>query len=125
MTARFRHNLAVPVAALLALIGASALALQSWWLAPILLIPAAVLWWALRSGVDADREALRVRGMVGSRAVPWSEVDGFRADGRRAVVTLVGGGEIPLPAVSPAELPSLIAASGGTLTTGAPGPEGQ
>jgi hypothetical protein len=117
VTARFRHNFAVPIAALLALFGTSALALQSWWLAPLLLIPLAVLWWALRSGVDADGDTLRVRGMVGSRVVPWSNVDGFRVDGRRAVVTLVGGGEIPLPGVTAAELPTLIAASGHPISS--------
>ena len=60
MTVKFRQSSAVPLAALVALLGASALATQRWWLSPLLLVPIAVFCWGLRSGVDADAESLRV-----------------------------------------------------------------
>jgi hypothetical protein len=112
---RFRQSVAVPLAALVAFLGASALATQRWWLLPLLLVPLAVFWWGLRSGVDADAESLRVRGLLGSRAVPWSEIAGFRLVRRRVRASLTNGNELPLPGVSAAELPALIAASGSTL----------
>jgi hypothetical protein len=112
---KFRQSVAVPLAALVAFLSASALATQRWWLAPLLLVPLAVFWWGLRSGVDADAESLRVRGLLGSRAVPWSEVAGFRLVRRRVRASLTNGNELPLPGVTAAELPALIAASGSTL----------
>lgn len=115
MISRFRQSVAVPLAALVAFLGASALATQRWWLLPLLLVPLAVFWWGLRSGVDADAESLRVRGLLGSRAVPWSEIAGFRLVRRRVRASLTNGNELPLPGVSAAELPALIAASGSTL----------
>lgn len=115
MTAKFRQSTAVPLAALVTLLGASALATQRWWLAPLLLLPLAVGVWGLRSGVDVTPESLRVHGLLGSRTVPWSEVAGFRVAGRRVLARLTGDRELPLPAVSPAELPAVIAAGGHEL----------
>jgi len=115
---KFRQSTAVPLAALVAFLGASALATQRWWLLPLLLVPAAVFWWGLRSGVDADTDSLRVRGLLGSRAVPWSEVTGFRVEARRVHASLTNGNELLLPAVTPDELPALIAAGGNTLEDG-------
>lgn len=115
MTTKFRQSTAVPLAAFVALVSASALATQRWWLLPVLLVPLAALWWGLRSGVDVDADALHVRGFLGSRVVPWPEVAGFRLVGRRVHAELTNGNELPLPAVNAAELPSLIAAGGGKL----------
>jgi hypothetical protein len=112
VTVKFRQNMAIPLAALVALLGASALALQRWWLLPVLLPPLAVLWWGLRSGVDADAVTLRVRGMLGGRTVPWADVAGIRVEGRRVLLTLSAGGELPLPGVTPSDVPRLIAAAG-------------
>ena len=116
MTAKIRHNTAVPLAAFVMLIGASALATQRWWLLPILLIPAAGILWGVRAGVDVDHESMRVRGMIGTRELPWSEVTGFRTKRNRVSVTLANGNEIRLPAVTPSVLPALIKASGQELT---------
>jgi hypothetical protein len=118
---KFRQNLAVPVAAGVALIGSSAVALQRWWLLPVMAIPLAVLWWGVRSGVDADSERVTIRGLVGSRTVLWQDVAGLRVDGRRVFLTLSEGGEIPLPAVAAADVPRLVAAAGQTLGQDAPG----
>lgn len=115
VTAKFRQNTAVPIAAFVALVGASALALQRWWLTPVLLVPLALVWRGLRVGVDADREALHVRGMLGSRTLPWADIAGFRLVRQQVLARLTNGNELPLPAVTPAELPALIAASGQTL----------
>jgi hypothetical protein len=112
---KFRQNLAVPLAALVALLGSSALALQSWWLAPVLLIPLAILWWAVRSGVDADAQRIRIRGLTGSRTLAWPDVAGFRIDGRRVLVATTSGTELPLPAVTPADVVRLAEASGGSV----------
>jgi hypothetical protein len=116
VTAKIRHNTAVPLAAFVTLIGASAVATQRWWLMPILLIPAAMVWWGVRAGVDVDTESLRVRGMVGTRELPWSEVTGFRMARNRVNVTLANGNEVRLPAVTPTVLPAVIKASGQDLS---------
>jgi hypothetical protein len=115
VTTKFRQSTAVPLAAFVAFVSASALATQRWWLLPLLLVPLAVLWWGLRSGVDVDADALHVRTLLGSRDVPWPEVAGFRLVGRRVHAELVNGNELPLPGVGADELPALIAAGGGTL----------
>ena len=115
MTAKFRQNMGLPLAAVVAFVGASALATQRWWLLPILLIPLVVAVWGFRSGVDADRQSLRVRTLLGSRTVPWGEVAGFRVDRNKVLAQLSSGGELPLPAVTPRQLPALIAAGGRTL----------
>jgi hypothetical protein len=124
VTAKFRQSMAVPLAALVAFLGASALATQRWWLLPLLLVPAAVFWWGFRAGVDADRAGLRVRGLVGSRAVPWPEVAGFRVDGRRVLLSLRTGGELPLPAVAPGDVSRLVEASGGAVELGGAASDG-
>lgn len=116
MGTRFRHNVAVPISGFAALVSTSALALQRWWLTPLMLPPLVVLWWGLRSGADAGPDGIRVRALLGSRTVPWAEVAGLRVDGRRVRLLLDGGGELPLPGVEPGEVPKLVAASGGTLT---------
>jgi hypothetical protein len=112
---KFRQNLAVPLAAAVALAGTSALALQRWWLLPLLLVPGGVLWWGLRSGVDANGERVRVRALAGSRAYRWDDVSGFRIDGRRVLLATTSGTEVALPAVTPADVPRLVTASGGAL----------
>jgi hypothetical protein len=116
VTAKIRHNTAVPLAAFVTLIGASAFATQRWYLLPILLIPAAMVWWGWRAGVDVDEESLRVRGMLGTRELPWSEVTGFRIVRNRVNVTLENGNEMRLPAVTPTVLPAVIKASGQELS---------
>jgi hypothetical protein len=107
-------------------VGASALALQRWYLVPLLLPPLVAAWWGFRSGTDADSASVRVRGLLGSRAVAWGDVAGFRVQGRRVLMGLVRGGELPLPAVAPADLPTLIATSGHPIEPQtAPAPDGE
>ncbi len=111
-TIRFRPSSAVLGAAAVALIASTPLAAHAWYLAPVALVPATVMVWAWRAGTDVDHDGLVVRALLGSRRIGWADVAGLSVAGRRAHAVLVGGGRVPLPAVGPADLPRLIAASG-------------
>ncbi len=113
---KFRHDAGLAVAGLVATLGAIPLATLRWYLVPILLIPAALAVWAWRAGTDADESGLTVRALLGQRRLPWARISGFAPRGRRVVAVLDGGATVPLTAVSPADLPKLIAVSGTELT---------
>jgi hypothetical protein len=119
---RFRHNVGVAIAGLVAFFGAIPVATVRWYLAPILLVPLAVMIWGWRAGTDADAEGVSVRALLGSRRLPWSRITGLVPDGRRVVATLDGGGSVRLPAVTPADLPRLVAATGQELVSTRPEP---
>ncbi|MBG6138682.1 PH domain-containing protein [Longispora fulva] len=112
---RFRYSGAILIAVAFALFGALPLALSKWWLAPVLLVPAAIGLWAVRAGVDAAPEGLTVRSAVGSRRLGWAEIDGFEAVGRKVTALLPSGAAVPLPAVRPTDVPRLVAAGGRPL----------
>jgi hypothetical protein len=114
-TVKFRHNVGIAIAGLVAFFGAVPVATQRWYLAPILLVPLAVMIWGWRAGTDADADGVSVRALLGSRRLPWSRITGLVPDGRRVVATLDGGGSVRLPAVTPADLPRLVAATGQEL----------
>jgi hypothetical protein len=116
---RFRYHSGIAIAGLIATFGALPFALSAWYLAPILVLPVAVALWGWRAGTDADAAGLTIRALLGRRRLPWSRVSGFVPEGRRVLAVLEGGGAVPLPAVTPAELPRLLAASGTELTTAA------
>jgi hypothetical protein len=110
---RFRYNAALAVAAIIALIGTLPMIKASAWFALLLLIPAAVAAWGWRAGTDVDPDGLRVRALLGSRYVPWTDVEELGADDRgRAIARLRTGMVLPLPAVSAADLPKVIVAAG-------------
>ena len=115
VTTQFRHSAAVPVAGALGLASALALGTSRWWLSPILLLPLAVVVWGLRSGVDVDSTGLVVRSAVARRRLPWSDIAGFDVRGRRVTAQLRRGGAVVLPAVTPADLPRVLAAGGQDL----------
>ncbi|MEJ3744273.1 PH domain-containing protein [Actinomycetes bacterium KLBMP 9797] len=111
-TVRFRPHGAIAIAALVALIGAVPLATASWYLAPVLLVPAAVALWAWRAGTDADRDGLRVRALLGQRTIPWHAVSELGGDDRgRALARLTNGQVVPLTAVRTKDIPRLTAAA--------------
>ncbi|HZN73764.1 MAG TPA: PH domain-containing protein [Micromonosporaceae bacterium] len=112
-TVRFRHHSAIVVAALIAAIGAIPLAATAWYLAPVILLPLTIAWWAWRSGTDADANGVRVRALLGQRRIAWSEVSELATTpAGRVSVRLADGHEVPLIAVTTADLPRLMAASG-------------
>jgi len=113
---RFRHHTGLAIAGLVATIGAIPLASVRWYLTPILLIPAAVAVWGWRAGTDADESGVTIRALLGQRRLPWSRIAGFAPVGRRVAAVLEGGGTVTLTAVTPADLPKLVAASGTELT---------
>jgi hypothetical protein len=116
---KFRYNAGVAIAGLVAFFGATPVATYRWYLTPILLVPLAVTVWGWRAGTDADPDGLSVRALFGSRRLPWSRVTALVPDGRRVVAALDGGSSVRLPAVTPADLPKLVAASGQELTPAA------
>jgi hypothetical protein len=109
---RFRQHSALAIAGLVGFFGALPVATTRWYLAPILLAPLAVAAWAWRSGTDADQDGVTVRALLGQRKLPWARIDGFVPEQRRVSAVLEGGSAIRLPAVTPADLPTLLEAAG-------------
>jgi hypothetical protein len=88
----------------------------------IYLVPLAIIVWTLWMRTTADAEALTVRGVLGTRRVPWSEISSLRlAHHARVRAVLTDGSELPLPTVHVRDLPQLAAVSGGRL----PDPAGE
>ena len=115
---RFRHHSGIAIAGLVAVFGAIPLASVGWYLTPILLVPAAVAIWGWRAGTDADEDGVTVRALLGQRRLPWSRIAAFAPVGQRRVVAVLdGGGSVRLTAVTPADLPKLVAASGTELSS--------
>jgi hypothetical protein len=113
---RFRHNSAIAVAGLVALLGAVPVATARWYLVPLLLVPAALSVWAWRAGTDASSAGLVLRALFGSRRLGWDRISGLVPDQRgRVFAVLTGGALVRLPAVRRADLPVLVAASGRQL----------
>ena len=108
MTLRFRPHGAVAIAGLVALIGSVPLASAGWYYLPVLLVPLVIVVWALRAGTDAGPEGLRVRALLGSRRIEWSEISELGADRRgRALARLSNGQVVPLTSVRDRDLPRL------------------
>lgn len=119
---RFRHSQAITVATVIAFAGALPLAAARWFLTPVLLVPLLIGIWAWRAGTDAGRDGVRVRALLRSRLIGWTEVAAVGADSRgRVLAQLTGGQTVALAAVRPADLPRLVAASGRPLS-GTAGP---
>jgi D-serine deaminase-like pyridoxal phosphate-dependent protein len=115
---RFRHSPAsATAAALMVLVG---LSVGGWapYLLVLLAVPALLAVWAWRAGTDVDSDGITVRAAFAGRRVGWSDVTGFVTDDKgRVVATVAAGSAIVLTAVRPADLPSLVAASGHDLVT--------
>jgi PH (Pleckstrin Homology) domain-containing protein len=93
---------------------------HAWYTYPlllILLIPIAVAVWGWRAGTDANAAGLLVRPYgLAARPVAWSEIVGIVPQNRRVYAILTDERAIPLPGVSQADLPRLIAAAGQEIT---------
>ncbi|MFI7546296.1 PH domain-containing protein [Actinoplanes sp. NPDC049599] len=113
---RVRKSGALLVAALIAFVGTLPVAGASLRLAPVILIPLAILFWVLRAGTDVSADGLRVRALLGSTEIPWSRVDQLGPDPRGRVSALLTDGKvIRLTGVTTANLPAVIAAGGQQL----------
>ncbi|MBO0869436.1 MAG: PH domain-containing protein [Micromonosporaceae bacterium] len=113
---KFRYNTALPIAGLVALLGATPVAATRWYLAPLLLIPLAVTLWGIWAGTDAGPAGVTVRALLGRRRWSWEQIDGFLPVGRRVYARLSTGAMAPLPAVTTRDLPRLVSASGHDLS---------
>jgi hypothetical protein len=115
---RFRYNAAITVAACVAFIGGVPLATTRWYLVPLLVIPLLVAVWGWRAGTDANATGVRARALFGSRFLPWSRIDSLEVGERnRVYARTTANSALRLPAVSPADLPRLVAASGERLSS--------
>jgi hypothetical protein len=84
--------------------------------APLLIIPVVLSALIIRLRTQADRDGVTVRTLLGSQTVRWEDIDGLRFNrGSWARAKLKNGGELRLPAVTFATLPSLTEASGGRV----------
>jgi len=120
--ARFRYNVSICLAGILAFLGAIPVATvgfghedvpaYAYVLLLILLVPLAVAVWGWRAGTDADANGLRIRALISSRRIPWADVAFFGPRRRRVYAQLTDGRAIKLAAVGRADLPRLVAASG-------------
>ncbi|MEV4638667.1 PH domain-containing protein [Actinoplanes sp. NPDC049548] len=110
---RVRKPGALVVAAVIAFVGTVPFAGARWQLAPILLIPLAVLVWALRAGTDVDAEGLRVRALFGSTSVAWSRVAELAPDERGRISALLTDGKaLRLTGVTTSNLAAVLQAGG-------------
>lgn len=123
-TTRFRMNRTALLPVLVFAFCLLPLSAASAWLLLLLLVPALLAAWILRTGFDVDGEAITARSLVGRRRVPWTELTGIRV-GERADLWLVttGGTEVRLPAVRARDLPAISRASDGRIPV--PGPTAQ
>jgi Bacterial PH domain len=120
--ARFRYNVSICLAGVLAFLGAIPVATvgfghddvppYAYVLLLILLVPLAVAVWGWRAGTDADADGLRIRALISSRRIAWTDIALLGPRQRRVYAQLTDGRSIKLSAVSPADLPRLVAASG-------------
>ncbi|WP_106125791.1 PH domain-containing protein [Pseudosporangium ferrugineum] len=110
---RVRKPGALIVAALVAFVGTVPFAGARWQLAPVLLIPLAIMVWAWRAGTDVDAEGLRVRALAGSTFVPWSRVAELAPDPRGRVSALLTDGKVlRLTGVTTTNLAAVLEAGG-------------
>lgn len=84
--------------------------------APLLVIPVLLSAMIIRLRTVADDRGVTVRTLLGSRTVPWDDIDGLRFHrGSWARARLKGGADLRLPAVTFATLPQLTEASSGRV----------
>jgi hypothetical protein len=86
------------------------------WALLVLVLPLLAAAYVLRVGIDVDDDGITVRGVLGSRAVPWTELAGIRVgDRRRLWLVTTAGTEIALPVLRVGDLPRLAELSGGHI----------
>jgi len=86
------------------------------WALALLIFPALAAVAIARLRTVADPETVTARGLVASRTLTWSDVEGLKfSRGGWARACQADGDEVLLPAVTFATLPRLTAASGGQV----------
>jgi hypothetical protein len=105
---KFRYHAAITIAAVVAFFGTVPLATSRVYLLPLILVPVAVGVWSWRAGTDLTPRGLRLRALLGSRFVPWSNVAAVvPADERSVYLVLTTGRRVRLPAVRAADAPKI------------------
>lgn len=109
----FRLHRGRAVAGIIVTISLLTLVAVSAWFAFLLLPPLIWTVWVWRAGTDVDPEGLRVRALLASRRLAWSQVAALYPGPRGQVVArLTTGGELPLTGVTAADLPRLTQTAG-------------
>ncbi len=94
----------------------------AFWLA-LYVFPAVGLAYILLTRTVADAEMIRTTGLLGSRRITWTELDGLEFHGPRwAIAVGTSGRRFRLPMVRPRDLPRLAEVSGGRLLLGRDAP---
>jgi hypothetical protein len=89
------------------------------WLALLYLVPLALAVWLVRERTTVDASGVVVRYLVGSRRLPWHELNGLIVADSGAVRAVTASGEsVRLPGVRVRDLPRLARVSGGALDLG-------
>ncbi|WP_067505499.1 PH domain-containing protein [Actinoplanes sp. TFC3] len=110
---RVRRSGALVLAAFIAFVGTVPFAGVTWQLAPLLLIPLAVMVWAWRAGTDVFPEGLKVRALFGSTTLTWPQITAFAPDERNRISVRTNDNRVvPLTAVTTDNLPAVLAAGG-------------
>jgi hypothetical protein len=92
------------------------LATVSAWTLLLLIVPAAVAAWVVRTGLDVDDDGVTVRSTLGQRRVPWTALAGIRVAPRGDLwLVTTAGTEVRLPVLRARDLPRLAALSGGRI----------
>lgn len=121
VTAKFRYSAALPTGAGVALCGAVLGGLTTrWYLAPIMLIPLAVVVWGVRAGVDVRDGRLIVRWGFGHRRLDPGRIRGFTITHRAVRAVLDDGSTVWLPSVPGTRVPVLAEVVGLRLATDPP-----
>ncbi|QGK71104.1 hypothetical protein GIY23_17675 [Allosaccharopolyspora coralli] len=112
----FRITGASLIAVIIVTVCMSPLALSSWWLALLFLVPIGMAVWVLRVRTVVTPESVAACSLTRTTTVRWDDVKSLRLDERRWVrLVLASGREVTLPAVRVRNLPNLAAMSGGRI----------
>lgn len=107
------HILSAVVLALISLLTIGAAPQYLWW---ILIFPALIIWWVLKSATVVDSTGIEARyAFRGNKAIAWDDFAGIGFKGARTFARATDGTEISLPGVTFNSLPRLQQASYGRI----------
>ena len=86
-----------------------------WW-GLFFAVPVGAMAWVLITRTTATSTGVTAHGLLGSRKMAWSQMDGLEFRGPRWAIAIGQDGKrLRLPMVRPRDLPRLAAVSGGSL----------